>query len=405
MIKLDDYREIVGDQIFYEIYRKMRGLFDKHMIHINSTYIGGGVAEILSSIVPLMNDIGLDAGWRTIHGNIDYYEITKKFHNALQGQKINFSDIKKELYLQVNRQFSSYTHINHHDFVLIHDPQPLPLIQFYRKRQPWIWRCHIDLSSPNKEFWNYLKQYILKYDIVIFSSEKYKHADLPMECRFIKPSIDPLTHKNKPIPDSLIASTIEKYNIPTDKPILTQISRFDKWKDPIGVVKVFKRVKERIDCRLILCGNMATDDPEGLDIYEDIKKRARKEIEAGDIVLLTIENNILVNVLQRISAVIIQKSLREGFGLTVTEALWKKRPVIASDVGGIPLQIRNGENGFLCQPNDTDAFAERVIELLKDAKLAEELGRKGHETVREKFLVTRSLMDYLDLLNDVNKML
>ena len=405
MIRLDDYREIVGDKIFYSIYCKMRSLFDKHMIHINSTYTGGGVAEILSSLVPLMNNVGLDAGWRTIHGNIDYYGITKKFHNALQGQDINFSDMKKELYLQVNRQFSSYTHINHHDFVLIHDPQPLPLIQFYRKRQPWIWRCHIDLSAPNQALWDYLKQYILKYDMVIFSSEKYMHADLPMEYRLIEPSIDPLTHKNKPISDSLIAATIKKYNIPTDKPILTQISRFDKWKDPVGVVEVFKRVKEQVDCRLILCGNMATDDPEGLDIYENIKKRAAKEISDGDIILLTIESNILVNVLQRLSAVVIQKSLREGFGLTVTEALWKKRPVVASNVGGIPLQVKDGENGFLCDPNDTDAFADRIVTLLRDKKLAGEFGRQGHETVREKFLITRSLMDYLDLLNDVSDMM
>ena len=204
MIKLEDYREIVGDKVYYEVYSKMRSLYGKHMLHVNSTYIGGGVAEILSSLVPLMNDIGLEAGWRTVHGNIDFYGITKKFHNALQGQKINFSEMKKNLYVQVNRQFSSYTHINSHDFVLIHDPQPLPLIQFYKKRQPWIWRCHIDLSSPDKELWNYLKKFILKYDIVIVSSEKYKSADLPMEYRIIQPSIDPLTHKNKPISDAFL---------------------------------------------------------------------------------------------------------------------------------------------------------------------------------------------------------
>lgn len=403
MIKLENYREIIGDKTFSSVFTKMRNLYGKHMLHLNSTYIGGGVAEILSSLVPLMNDVGLDAGWRTIHGNIDFYGITKKFHNALQGQEINFSQIKKDLYVDVNRQFSTYTHISGHDFVLVHDPQPLPLIQFYRKKQPWVWRCHIDLSTPNKELWDYLKEFILKYDMVIVSSEKYKSKDLPVEYRIIEPSIDPFTHKNKPIPDSLIAETLKKNGVPTDKPLMTQISRFDKWKDPKGVVEVFKIVKEKIDCRLVLCGNMATDDPEGLEIFEDIRKQTKKHIDNRDVILLTVENNILVNALQRKSDVIIQKSLREGFGLTVTEGLWKERPVVASNVGGIPLQIKSGENGFLCEPDDVKDFADKTLEILKNPGLAKELGRKGHETVKEKFLITRSLMDYLDLLNEFNQ--
>jgi trehalose synthase len=403
MIKLENYREIIGDKVFSSVFTKMRNLYGKHMLHLNSTYIGGGVAEILSSLVPLMNDVGLDAGWRTIHGNIDFYGITKKFHNALQGQEINFSQIKKDLYVDVNRQFSTYTHISGHDFVLVHDPQPLPLIQFYRKKQPWVWRCHIDLSTPNKELWDYLKEFILKYDMVIVSSEKYKSKDLPVEYRIIEPSIDPFTHKNKPIPDSLIAETLKKNGVPTDKPLMTQISRFDKWKDPKGVVEVFKIVKEKIDCRLVLCGNMATDDPEGLEIFEDIREQTKKHIDNRDVILLTVENNILVNALQRKSDVIIQKSLREGFGLTVTEGLWKERPVVASNVGGIPLQIKSGENGFLCEPDDVKDFADKTLEILKNPGLAKELGRKGHETVKEKFLITRSLMDYLDLLNEFNQ--
>ncbi len=402
MIKLENYRDIVGDEVFYSIYCKMRNLYGKHMLHINSTYIGGGVAEILSSLVPLMNDVGLDAGWRTIHGNIDYYGVTKKFHNALQGQKINFSQIKKDLYVQVNNQFSSYTHINNHDYVLIHDPQPLPLIQFYRKKQPWIWRCHIDLSTPSKDLWEYLKKFILRYDMVIISSEKYKSKDLPMEYRIIEPSIDPLTHKNKPIPDNLIAKTLKKFGVPTDKPLITQISRFDIWKDPLGVLEIFKHVREKIDCRLVLCGNMATDDPEGLTIFEKIKNQAKQFIDNRDVILLTVENNILVNALQRVSSVIIQKSIREGFGLTVTEALWKERPVIASNVGGIPLQVEDGINGFLCEPDDVKSFAERAVEILRNPGLGKELGKKGKETVKKKFLITRSLIDYLDLMNEVN---
>ena len=402
MVKLEDYRHIVGDEVFYAIYRKMRKLYGKSIVNVNSTFIGGGVAEILSSLVPLMNDIGIDAGWRTIHGNNGFYGITKKFHNALQGEKINFSEMKKKLYVQVNEQFSSYTHIEAHDFILIHDPQPLPLIQFYKKRQPWIWRCHIDISSPNEALWNYLKKFILKYDKVIVSSEKYMSPDLPMDYKIIAPGIDPLSHKNKSISDSDISKYLKKYGVPTDKPIITQISRFDKWKDPVGVVEVFKRVKEKVDCRLVLCGSMATDDPEGLIIFDKIKQHAKQLIKNKDIILITAENSILVNALQRTSAVIIQKSIREGFGLTVTEALWKETPVVTSNVGGIPLQITDGENGFLLEPYDLDGFADKTIELLKNPGLAKEMGRKGMETVKEKFLTTRILSDYLDLLNEFN---
>ncbi len=403
MVRLEDYREMVGDKVFYSIYNKMRKLYGKHILNFNSTYTGGGVAEILSSLVPLMNDVGLEAGWRTVHGNIDFYGITKKFHNALQGEEINFSEMKKKLFVEVNRRFSTYTHINSHDFVLVHDPQPLPIIQFYKKKQPWIWRCHIDLSSPNKALWDYLKTFILKYDMVIISSEKYKSKDLPMDYRIIPPAIDPLTHKNKDISDSLIAQCLKKNGVPTDKPLITQISRFDKWKDPIGVIEIFKRVREKVDCRLVLCGNMATDDPEGLSIFGKIIKKANHYIETGDIILLTVESNILVNALQRVSAVIIQKSLREGFGLTVTEALWKEKPTVASNVGGIPLQISDGENGFLLEPDDLDGFAEKIVELIKKPDFAAEMGKKGHKTVKEKFLITRILSDYLDLLNDINQ--
>lgn len=401
MVRLEDYREIVGEKVITEVFTKMRKLYGKHVLHINSTYSGGGVAEMLSSFVPLMNDVGLDAGWRTVHGNVDFYGITKKFHNALQGEDINFSDMKKHLFEQVNHQFSSYTHINTHDFVVVHDPQPLPLVQYYRKRQPWIWRCHIDLSAPNRELWDYLKKFILKFDIVIVSSEKYKSKDLPIEYKIIRPAIDPLTHKNKPISENDIAKQLKKYGVPTDKPFITQISRFDKWKDPIGVVEVFEKVKQKVDCRLVMCGNMASDDPEGLMIYDKIKKHGKSLIDSNDLILLTIESNILVNALQRSAAVVIQKSIREGFGLTVTEALWKERPVIASNVGGIPLQLEDEVNGFLLEPDDIDGFAERTIEILKNPSLAEKLGKKGKETVKEKFLVTRILMDYLDLLNSL----
>jgi trehalose synthase len=394
---LEEYRKVVGDKIIAEIYRKARGLYGKHILHINSTYQGGGVAEMLQTLVPLMNDIGIKTGWRIVHGNPDFFTITKKFHNALQGEPINLSSIKKQLYVRTNRNFSTYTHL-HHDCVIVHDPQPLPLIRFYDKQQPWIWRCHVDLSHPQPELWDYFKSFLLKYDMVIVSHDNYKKEDLPLDHRIIRPAIDPFSVKNLDINSGTVEKTLKRFNIPTDKPLITQISRFDKWKDPLGVLEVFERVKEKVDCRLILCGNMASDDPEGLEIYEEVKEKAKQAIRTLDVILITVENNLLVNVLQRVSDVIIQKSLKEGFGLTVTEALWKAKPVVASKIGGIPLQINNGVNGFLLEPTDIDGFAERIVELLQDRKLADEMGRQGKEIVRKNFLITRLLSDYLDLL-------
>lgn len=400
MKKLSDYREIVGDKVISDIYRKARGIYGKRVLNINSTYMGGGVAEILNSLAPLLNDVGVDAGWRIIRGTEDLFNITKKFHNALQGDPINLTDIKKELYIQTNEDFSQYTHINH-DCVIIHDPQPLPLISFYKKRQPWIWRCHIDLSRPNEELWDFFKGFILRYDMVIISNEKYKKKDLPIEQRVIAPVIDPLTPKNLDLSDKDISKYLKKFGVPTDKPFITQISRFDKWKDPLGVVEIFKLVKEEVDCRLVLCGSMASDDPEGIQIYEKVKEKAKSYTNNGDIILITSENNVLVNALQRRSAVVIQKSTKEGFGLTVTEALWKETPVIASNVGGIPLQIKNENNGYLFEPQDIEGFAKKAIEILNNPDLSKELGKRAKEYVRKKFLITRLLSDYLDLISDM----
>ena len=396
---LNDFREITGDKIISDLYKKARPLYGKRIIHINSTFYGGGVAEILNSLVPLMNDVGLDAGWRIIRGSPDFFAITKKFHNALQGDKINLSEIKKKIYLQTNEDFSTYTHLNH-DCVIIHDPQPLPMIKFYKKRQPWVWRCHIDLSHPNENLLEFLKGFVLKYDIEVISHENYK-ADLPMEHKIIRPGIDPLTPKNMELSDKDINKYLKKFNVPRDKPLLTQISRFDKWKDPVGVIEIFKLVKKEIDCRLVLCGSMAPDDPEGIQIYERVKRKANNLISSGDVILITSENNILVNALQRSSAVIIQKSIREGFGLTVTEALWKRTPVVASNAGGIPLQIIDGENGFLFEPKDNNGFAQKIVELITKPELARKIGKNGRETVRQNFLVTRILKDYLDLFNEI----
>ncbi|RKZ01725.1 MAG: glycosyl transferase family 1 [Candidatus Hydrothermota bacterium] len=398
MRSLEEYRGIIGDEVISSIYKKARRLYGVGVLHINSTYVGGGVAEMLTSLVPLMNDVGLQADWRTFHGSPDFFTVTKKFHNALQGDKINLTENKKKVYLQTNENFSTYCHLNH-NFIIVHDPQPLPLIKYYKKKQPWIWRCHVDLTNPNRALWEFLKKFLLRYDIIILSSEKYKRKDLPVEQRIIYPAIDPLSPKNMELSEKTIRNYLKKFNIPTDKPIITQISRFDKWKDPEGVLEVYKMVREEVDARLVLCGSMAPDDPEGWAVLERVRRKAKKLVEKGDVILINSENSILVNVLQRVSSAVIQKSLREGFALVVTEAIWKGTPVVASNVGGIPLQIKDGENGFLVEPTDLKGFAERLIYLLKNPKLAEEMGKKGKEMARKNFLITRLLSDYLDLLN------
>jgi trehalose synthase len=397
---LNDYLSIVGDETIGRIYKKARRLYGKTVVHVNSTYYGGGVAEILSGIVPLMNDVGIAAGWRMLRGTPDFFDITKKFHNALQGNSVNLTDIKKKLYVQANEDFSTYSHITH-DCVIIHDPQPLPLIQFYPRKQPWVWRIHIDLSNPNKDLWEFLKNFILKYDIIIISSDDYRLKDMPVEQRVIHPAIDPLSAKNMTLPQKVIAKYLKKFNIPTDKPMITQISRFDRFKDQEGLIDIFRMVKEQVDCRLVLCGSSALDDPESQQYYERTKRKANNFIKDRDVIMITSENNILVNALQRKSDVIVQKSLREGFGLTVTEALLKEKPVIASRVGGIILQIKDGENGFLLDPNDKEGFARRIVEVLKNPSLAKTLGARGATIAREKFLITRLLADYLELIGEL----
>ncbi len=397
---LEDYRKIVGNEVIENIYKKIKTLQGKHILYINSTYQGGGVAEMLNSFIPLVNLAGANVGWRILHGTPDFFTITKKFHHALQGHKINLTKVKKQIYEETNEIFSTYTHIKH-DAVMVHDPQPLPLIKFYKKIQPWIWRCHLDLSNPDPEILDFLKEYISRYDLLILSSEKYKIKNLPVEQRIIYPAIDPLSPKNKEISDAVISKYLKKFGIKIDKPLITQVARFDKWKDPLGVIDIFKIVRKEVDCRLVLCGSQASDDPESQKVFNKVMSKAKKFVKNGEVILITIENHILVNCLQRSSAVIIQKSLREGFGLAVTEALWKGKPVVASNVGGIPIQVKDGRNGFLIEPHETEKFAEKIIKLLQDPELAKEMGEKGKEIVKENFLITRLISDHLDILNYV----
>ena len=394
---IENYRRIAGRKVLNNLYQKADKVKGKHILCISSTYQGGGVAEILNSSVILLNELGIDVGWRILHGSPDFFTVTKKFHNALQGEKINLSNIKMKVYTETNRRFSVFTHI-HHDLVMVHDPQPLPLISFYNKKQPWIFECHIDLTAPNQWVWNYLKEFIENYDHFVVSLEKYK-KDLSIPQSVIYPAIDPLTAKNKMVSEREIDKYMSKFGIDRNTPIISQISRFDKWKDPIGVLKVFEEVRQKVNCQLVLLGDFASDDPEGQKIFENVKERTKKSKYEKDIKVLVVSNNFLVNCLQRASSVVIQKSLREGFGLTVSEALYKGTPVVASNVGGIPLQVIDGINGFLNEPKDYKGFSRSILKLLSDENLRTKFGEKGKEHIRNNFLITRLMLDWLDLFH------
>lgn len=400
MLRLDDFRHIVPDDVLAGIFGKARGLYGKHVVNVNSTYHGGGVAAILESLVPLINDVGIDCGWRILHGSMDFFEVTKEFHNALQGGPIELTEEKKQLYMETNENFGRFTHFDH-DCVIVHDPQPLPLILSYRKGQPWVWRCHIDLTEPNPDLWDHVKGILLKYDQVIVSSRKYLKTDLPVEQRIVMPAINPLTHRNCDLDRETVDRYLRDARVPTDRPLLTQVSRLDPWKDPIGVIDVFERVRQRADCRLLLCHNVASDDPEALRVATRVRAKAEASPFGEDILFVEGNNATLVNAIQRASSVIIQKSTREGFCLAVTEALWKGTPVVASNVGGIPAQIEDGRTGYLLDPLDFDGFADRIVHLLEHRDETRQMGHAARESVRERFLITRLLSDYLDLLNDL----
>jgi trehalose synthase len=388
--RLKDYERLVGTETIERIRKKAKQLQDLHVVNVNSTYYGGGVSQLLSSLTLLMNGLGIKTGWRVVHGPPDFFSITKKIHNALQGGKINLSDRKVQIYEQVIYENAIRNHLDH-DVVIVHDPQPLPIINHYRKDCPWVWRCHIDLSRPNQELWNYLVPFVEKYDAVILSSRDYKQK-LKTPQLFFMPAIDPFTITNRELSQKEIDERLNYYNIPTDLPLVVQISRFDRWKDPEGVIQAFKLAKKQVDCILVLLGNVATDDPEGAEVYQSLLDSREERI-----IILSRQDGALVNALQRRAACVLQKSIREGFGLTVAEAMWKGTPVIGGNTGGIRYQIEDGVNGFLV--SSIEQAAERIIQLVKDKELRVQLGEKARETVRQKFLLTRYLEQYLDLLN------
>ncbi|OHB50758.1 MAG: glycosyl transferase family 1 [Planctomycetes bacterium GWF2_41_51] len=388
VVRLEDFEPLIGGKSIERIRKKAAKFQGFHVVNINSTYYGGGVAELLSSMTLLMNGIGIKAGWRVMQGSPDYFSITKKMHNALQGDDINLSKRKIELYEEIVEENSIRNHLGH-EMVIVHDPQPLPMVKHYKKHGPWVWRCHLDMSNPNKELWNYLTPIIEKYDAVIFSLQEYqKKLETPQ--LFFMPAINPFSIKNKEMSEREIRERLGHYNIPTDLPLVVQVSRFDSWKDPQGVIEAFKLAQKEVKATLVLLGNVATDDPEGVEVYQSLLDSQNERI-----IILSVEDTALVNALQRHAAVVLQKSIREGFGLTVTEAMWKGAAVIGGNAGGIRYQIRDGENGFLV--SSIEEAARRIVELIKDKRLRKNMGRKARETVKRQFLMTRLLEQYLDM--------
>jgi len=391
VVQVEDYEPFIGPKTIDRIRKKAKTLQYLHVANVNATYYGGGVAELLTSLTLLMNSVGIKTGWRVIQGAPDFFTITKKMHNALQGGEINLSDRKMEIYEEVIYENAIRNHLENHNMVIIHDPQPLPMINHYKKNGPWIWRCHVDLSNLNRELWNYLLPFIEKYDAVILSIKDYEQK-LKTPQLFFMPAIDPFSILNREMSESEIKERLDHYEIPTDLPLVVQISRFDRWKDPEGVIEAFKMARKGVDATLVLLGNVATDDPEGTEVYESLLDCREERI-----IILSHQDTALVNALQRRAAVVLQKSIREGFGLTVAEAMWKGAAVIGGNVGGIRYQIRNGVNGFLV--SSVEESAARMVQLIKDRKLRQRMGQKAKETVRKKFLLTRYLEQYLDLFS------
>lgn len=388
---IDQYSGIApkGDLLLLQkLGERLRG---KSFLHINSTREGGGVAEILQRMIPILKDLGIDARWEIIEGDEKFFKITKKIHNALQGSAERITEEMWQYHFEVNRKNAKKLNLDA-DAVLIHDPQPVPLVKF-KKNGIWIWRCHIDVSNPLKEVCDYLSRYCERYDAAIFSVAKFARA-MPISEFIIAPSIDPLSEKNRELTEDEMNEVTERLQIPTDRPIILQVSRFDRFKDPVGVIKAYRIVKKYNDCILILAGSPATDDPQGEVVLKEVKEYAADDPDI-QILLLPPFSDRDINVLQCIATVILQKSLKEGFGLTVSEAMWKGKPVIGGATGGIPLQIIHGFTGFLVHSVEGAAF--RIRQLLNNPEMAKRMGENGRGYVRTNFLITRQIRDYLSV--------
>jgi len=392
-IPLENYAEVVGAGEIEELRALAKPLRGRSIQMINSTAVGGGVAEILNRLVPLAEELDLGIRWEVIKGAEEFFDVTKSFHNALHGAPYHPKAKDFEIFLSYNERNRASLPLDA-EFVVIHDPQPAALIDARQAGlNHWVWRCHIDLSHPNRAVWDFLEKFVSRYDAAMFSSPEFSR-ELSIPQYLFYPAIDPLSEKNGPLDPEFILQVLRRYQIDPHRPILTQISRFDRLKDPVGVIRVYRIVKRYFDCQLVLAGGNALDDPEGALVLKDVLRAADKD---PDIKILELPAwaPLEVNALQRASTIVMQKSLREGFGLTVSEALWKKKPVVASAVGGIPSQIIHKHTGLLAHSVEGTAYQIRF--LLSHPEIAAKLGENGHEHVKENFLITQKLKRYLAL--------
>jgi len=393
ILQLDDYEPLLGATEVAELRSLASRLKGRTVQMVNSTSVGGGVAEILNRLVPILGELGLAVRWDVVTGGDDFFEITKAFHNALHGGPYTKPPESFAIFLAYTEQNLARLSMDA-EFTVIHDPQPAGLIKARRNGSGhWIWRCHIDLSRPNPTVWGFLEPFVTRHDGAIFSSPEFSRQ-LPIAQYLFYPCIDPLSEKNLELDSEFVEATLERFHIDSKRPILTQVSRFDHLKDPVGVVRAYQSVKRYTDCQLVLAGGGAKDDPEGGAVLEEVRR-----VAAGDpdihILNLPPWSALEINALQRGSTIIIQKSLREGFGLTVTEGLWKKKPVVASAVGGIPRQVIHKHTGMLAHSVEGTAYQIRF--LLSNPLIAQRLGELGHEHVRENFLITSNVKRYLTL--------
>lgn len=404
----DSYLEFAGADALEELRELAEPFRGARVLHVNATAFGGGVAELLGSVVPLMRDLGIDAQWQVLHGSDEFFGVTKSIHNALQGAPVAWTWEHQEMYLEKLRE-NALAFEGDWDFVIAHDPQPAALLGFVeegpqnlRGDTKWIWRCHIDLTDANSLVWEFLRPYVERHDASVWTMPEFVPPSLEMpEVRVVPPAIDPTAVKNLPLERPFVDELCRQYGLDLERPIMCQVSRFDPWKDPLGVIECFRKVREEVPgLQLLLAGSMATDDPEGFH-YWDLTEQAR-----GDDPDIHLVSNIQqvgsvqINAFQRASDVVVQKSIREGFGLTVSEALWKARPVIGGDCGGIKIQVRDGMDGYLV--SSVDECAEHAVELLQDAERADTMGKQGREHVRERFLTTRLVADWLRLFDDLS---
>lgn len=395
-VPLAAYEGIVGSPALTQLRRLGEKLSGTRVVHVNSTREGGGVAEILEWMVPLMRDTGIDASWEVIHGDTRFFEITKSMHNGLQGKEVGLSAKDWRIYRDVNEKNMERLRpvLADADVVVIHDPQPAALLGLCPERKgKWIWRAHIDISRPFRPVWKFLRGIVGKYDASIFSMAEFAQP-LPHPQFLVPPSIDPLSQKNRELSREELDATRAEFGLDPARPLLVQVSRFDRFKDPVGVIQAYRLVRKVAPVQLVLAGGGATDDPEGKAVLEDVMEAAQEDPDIH-VLLLPSGAHGTINALQRLADIVLQKSTREGFGLTVTEGLWKGKPVIGGDVGGIRLQVVNHHTGFLV--NTPEGAAHRIRYLLHHSELIRELGETGREFVRENFLLTRHLREYLTL--------